>query len=135
MSIVVDASVIASLLLGTDAEARWCESLLREHEFFAPQLLLVEVSSVLRRLELAGRISPLNAGLAYQDLQDLEITLFPFEPLADRIWALRHNLNSYDAWYVALAEALQMPLASLDRKLQSASPARCDVISFEGTNL
>lgn len=55
--------------------------------------------------------------------------LFPFAPFAGRIWALRENLTSYDAWYVALAEALDCPLATLDRKLSRASGPRCDVLA------
>ena len=47
----------------------------------------------------------------------LDIELFPFAPFADRVWALRSNLTSYDAWYVALAEAFGCPLVTLDQKL------------------
>jgi predicted nucleic acid-binding protein len=48
---------------------------------------------------------------------ELEIQLFPFEPFSNRIWELRHSLTSYDVWYVAVAEALSLPLATLDRRL------------------
>lgn len=54
--------------------------------------------------------------------------VYPFAPLADRVWELRANLTSYDAWYVALAEVLQFPLVTLDRRLSRASGPRCDVI-------
>ena len=47
----------------------------------------------------------------------LDIELFPFEPFAGHIWELRHNVTSYDAWYVAIAEALKLPLATLDEPL------------------
>jgi predicted nucleic acid-binding protein len=47
-----------------------------------------------------------EANAAQDDLMQLDIELFPFEPFAGRIWELRHNLTSYDAWYVAIAEAL-----------------------------
>jgi predicted nucleic acid-binding protein len=55
----------------------------------------------------------------------LDIQLFPFYPFAQRIWDLRSNITSYDAWYVALAEALECPLATLDSKLTGASGVRC----------
>ena len=55
--------------------------------------------------------------------------LFPFVPLAERIWALRGNLTIYDAWCVALAEALDCPLATLDRKLSRAQGPACEVIT------
>ena len=55
--------------------------------------------------------------------------LFPFAPFAERVWALRENLTSYDAWYVALAEALDCPLVTLDRKLSRASGPICEIIA------
>jgi predicted nucleic acid-binding protein len=54
---------------------------------------------------------------AYEDLMQLSIELFSFDPFADRIWELRHNITSYEAWYVAVAEALRLPLATLDERL------------------
>ena len=44
--------------------------------------------------------------------------------LADRVWALRANLTSYDACYIALAEAPDAELATLDRSLATASGPR-----------
>ena len=75
----------------------------------------------IRRLELAQRLTALEAASARQDLLSLEIELFPFQPFADRIWELRANLTSHDACYVALAEALDLPLATLDRRLVQAT--------------
>ena len=55
--------------------------------------------------------------------------LFPFAPFAERVWALRENLTSYDAWYVALAEALDCPLVTLDRRLSRANGPICEIIA------
>lgn len=51
--------------------------------------------------------------------------LVPFEPFAERVWELRRNVTSYDAWYVAVAEAFRLPLATLDRRLSRASGPSC----------
>lgn len=48
-----------------------------------------------------------------------------FAPLADRIWELRSNVTAYDAWYVALAETLDLSLATLDLRLAQAPGTRC----------
>lgn len=64
---------------------------------------------MLRRLERGGEISRIEATGAHRDLVRLDIELFPFAPFAERIWALRGNLTSCDAWYVALAEMLEAP--------------------------
>jgi predicted nucleic acid-binding protein len=59
----------------------------------------------------------------------LDMELFPFDPFGDRVWELRHTMTSDDAWYVAVAEALHLPLATQDEKLAKASRAHCDVLT------
>jgi predicted nucleic acid-binding protein len=58
----------------------------------------------------------------------LPIELFPFEPFAGRIWELRHSVTSYDAWYVAIAEALDLPLATLDGPLSRSAGVHCQFL-------
>ena len=125
MTIVIDASVIVAALVDTGREGAWAESLIAEETLVAPELAMVEATNILRRLELTKELSSLEAGLAHRDLMRLDVELFPFHPFADRIWALRKNITSYDAWYVALAEALDCSLATLDVKLKKASGIRC----------
>ena len=91
----------------------------------APELALVEATNILRRLERAGIITTPEANGAQSDLMQLEIELFSFEPFANHIWELRHNVTSYDAWYVALAEAIGAPLATLDEHLAKAYGIAC----------
>ncbi len=126
---VVDASVLVVALVDSGPEGRWAESAVAERPLAGPESALAEVSKVLRRLERAGRISRLEASTAHGDLLRLNLDLFPFAPVADRVWELRGNLTSYDAWYVSLAEALGRPLLTLDRKLSRAGGSTCEVIA------
>ena len=128
MTIVVDASVLVSALVDTGNEGLWAESLIVSQAIVAPELAMVETTNILRRLELAGQISTLEAQLAHRDLIRLDIQLFPFSPFAERIWSLRKNITAYDAWYVALAEALDCSLATLDKKLTRANGSKCAFI-------
>lgn len=73
---------------------------------------------MLRRLERGKDISTLEANSAHRDLLHLDVELFAYEPFASRIWELRHNISSYDAWSVAIAEAL-------DGRLCRASGPTC----------
>ena len=82
-------------------------------------------SNILRRAAAAGVISADVAAMAHADLLDLRVELFPYSPFAARVWALRSNLTSYDAWYVALAEFLGARLATLDLTLARATGPRC----------
>jgi predicted nucleic acid-binding protein len=79
-------------------------------------------------MEAAGAIDTSAASLAFQDVISLELVLCPCAPFAERAWELRHNLTLYDAWYVAVAEALELPLATLDRRLAHAPASSCGVL-------
>ena len=124
---VLDASALVAALVNSGPDGRWAEGMLEDSTPTAPQLALVEATNILRRLEIAGEITALEAGMAQRDLLQLRIELYPFPPLADRIWELRKNLTAYDAWYVALAESLEAPLVTLDRRLAAAPGPRCAI--------
>ena len=125
MTLVVDASVLVAAAVDSGAEGQWAERLVVSERLSAPGLVQVEATNILRRLELAGKIEAAAATAAQGDLMQLDLNLYPFEPFAERVWELRANVTSYDAWYVALAEVLGAPLATLDRKLARASGPGC----------
>jgi predicted nucleic acid-binding protein len=91
-----------------------------------------EVSNILRRAVLRGEVAPDDADTAHRELLAIRIVLYPFGPLGDRVWELRHTVTPYDAWYVALAEALDAPLATLDGRLARAPGPRCQFLTFDG---
>ncbi len=116
-------------LVDDGPQGAWAESVLASGSLYAPELVCAEVSNVLRRLEKTKLISVADASAGHDDLMRLDIHLFPFEPFADRIWELRHNLTSYDAWYVALAEALRLPFATLDAALSRSPGIACEFLT------
>lgn len=126
MTLVVDASVVVAALIDDGPVGRWAEALLLSAPLAAPHLLPAEVANVLRRAASAGTISSDVASLAHRDLVSLPVSLFPYGACADRVWELRANVSSYDAWNVALAEALGAQLATLDDRLRRAPGPRCD---------
>ena len=81
--------------------------------------------NIIRRLECAKRIPTAEANVDVLALSQLEIELFPFEPFAKRVWELRRAVTCFDAWYVALAEAVDLPLATLDHRLSRANGPAC----------
>ena len=132
MTAVIDASTLVAALVDSGPDGRWAMSMVAQDSLAGPELLPAETGNVLRRLELSGQLSTAEATLAYNDLQRLNIELFPFAPFAQRIWDLRKTVTSYDAWYVALAEALGCPLATLDRKLLGANGVDCEFVAPGG---
>ncbi len=123
--VVVDASVLVAAVMDAGPDGDWARAVTAARHLIAPQLAPAEAGNVLRRAELAGEISGPEATAGYRDIVDLPIELLHFEPFAPRIWELRFNLTTYDAWYVACAEALAVPLATLDARLGRAPGPAC----------
>lgn len=130
---VIDASVLVAAAVDSSADGEWAESQLAAEELVAPEIVLPEAMNVLRRLELAERLTTLAAGAAMEDLLSLPLVLLPYGPFSDRAWALRATCTIYDAWYVAIAEELDQPLATLDARLASAPGPRCDFLLPPGS--
>ena len=107
----------------------WCAGTIAAGGLVAPHLLPVEVAHALRRAARLGLIGAEHATLAHGDLVRLRIDLVPYGPLAERVWGLRDTVRNYDAWYVAVAEALDRPLATLDERLLGATGPRCRFIT------
>jgi predicted nucleic acid-binding protein len=129
LSTVVDSSVLVAALVDTGRHGTWAEAVLADGSLCAPELALAEATNIFRRLERARLITTPAANAARNDLMQLDIELFPFEPFADRVWELRHNVTSYDAWYVALAEVLNVPLATLDEPLSKSNGVTCEFLT------
>jgi predicted nucleic acid-binding protein len=132
LTAVVDASVLIAALVDPGPDGEWAERILAAGSLYAPELARVETANILRRLELAKKITTPEANAAYEDLMQLSMETLSFDPFARRIWELRHNVTSYDAWYVAIAEALELPLATLDERLSKAKGPACDFLTPRG---
>ncbi|MGA9039974.1 MAG: type II toxin-antitoxin system VapC family toxin [Terriglobales bacterium] len=129
--IVLDASAAVDWLLQTSAGRQIEERIYARNEsLHAPHLLDLEVAQVLRRLVRETVISALRAEEAIQDLMDLRVTRYPHFVFLSRIWQLRHNLSTYDAAYVVLAEKLSATLVTRDARLASASGRAVEIELF-----
>ena len=87
----------------------------------APHLLDIEVAQVVRRYAATGEIDQERGRAALADLADVPLHRYPHDFLLPRVWDLRNNLTAYDAVYIALAEALDVPLLTRDRRLAAAA--------------
>lgn len=123
--IVVDASVLAVALGDDGTDGRAARARLTGETLTAPELLDLEVVSVWRRHVAAKRMTARRASDALSDLADLPILRATHQPLLPRIWELRHAVTTYDAAYVALAEAMGVVLVTADARLARAPGIRC----------
>lgn len=123
---VIDASVVVTAL--ADAEhALWAEAQLSaagpNRALWAPHLIDAEVGQALRREAAAGRLGEDRADAALLGLARMPLRRIDHVGLLHRTWELRHNLSFYDGLYAALAELLDAPLITLDRRLARAAAA------------
>ncbi len=125
--LVVDASVIAPVVADTGPDGVRFRQRLHSEQVAAPDLLRVEVLSVIRRQLHVGTLDVTQAEQAVTDLVDLPITVYPTAPLLLRCWQLRDNLTAYDACYIALAETLGCSLLTADVRLSRAPGTRCAI--------
>ena len=130
--IVVDASAVLELLLGTERAERVAERVLAPDERLdAPHLLDIEVAQALRRLVHLSALTVPRAQQALDDFASLVIERHPHRELLPRVWQLRDSLSAYDSAYVALGEALDAPVLTCDAKLGRAHGhrARIEVVA------
>jgi predicted nucleic acid-binding protein len=126
--IILDASAVVDLLVEPAAQTGALRARLRTASLVhAPHLMDAEVTNALRRQVLRGRIDQLTARRAIRRLAVLRVKLRPHQPLLGRAFALRDQLSTYDAIYVAMAEATGATLVTRDARLASTTGHRARV--------
>lgn len=125
--LVVDASVLYEVLTNGEHAAAARALLATEPDQAAPQLIDAEVIGLLRRDAMQGSLDETSAHLAVLELASWPADRFAMSPFLDRVWELRANVRTWDAFYVALAEALDCRVVTLDRRLAAATGPRCEI--------
>jgi predicted nucleic acid-binding protein len=125
--IVVDASVLAPALSDDGTSGDRARARLLPESLTAPELVDLEVASVLRGRTVAGKLPARRAALALQDLDALPLERVSHRPLLTRCWELLANLTVYDAAYVALAELIGATLVTADARIDRAPGINCAV--------
>ena len=116
---MIDASVATEYLLRTSLGLKVAD-LIEGALLVAPELIDVEVLSVLRRAVLQEKLQEQRALIALEDLTDWQIDRIPHAPLLKQAWQYRHNVSAYDAFYVAAALVFDAPLLTADGPLSRA---------------
>jgi predicted nucleic acid-binding protein len=125
--LIVDASCLYEVVADTARAEAVRERLRADDDQAAPHIVDVEVLSVIRRDHLLGKLERVAASQAVDDLRDWPGERFGHRGLLARVWELRDSVRGWDAFYVALAEALGGRLLTTDARLARASGLACDV--------
>jgi predicted nucleic acid-binding protein len=130
--LIVDASCLFEVVSRSPRAEQVRERLDSDPDQAAPHVIDVEVLSIVRREHIRGQLDGTAAMLALEDLRVWRGIRFSHRPLLNRAWELRENVRAWDAFYVALAEALDGTLLTLDERLSRAPGLRCAIELMEG---
>jgi predicted nucleic acid-binding protein len=125
--LVVDASCLYAVVADTPDGERVRARLILDQDLAAPHVVDVEVLGIIRRDRMLGRLDPTAASQAVDDLRDWPGDRYGHRPFLARAWELRERVRSWDAMYVALAEALGATLLTLDERLARVSGLDCGI--------
>ncbi len=123
--LVVDASCLFEVVAGTERAEAVRQRLASDADQVAPHVVDAEVLSVVRRHYLLGHLDGTAAAQAVDDIRDWPGERVGHRALLDRAWELRATVRSWDALYVALAEATGAVLVTLDARLAAAAGPTC----------
>lgn len=131
--LIVDASCLYEVVVDAVQAESVRDRLARDADQAAPHLIDAEVLSVVRRDQMLGRLDDTGALQAIEDLRDWPGERFGHRTLLERAWDLRGRVRSWDALYVALAEAFDATLVTLDQRLGRVRGLSCSVEVIVGT--
>lgn len=127
--IVVDANVIAYLLIPGQHTGAAEQLLLQDQDWAAPRLWRSEVRNVLANYVRAGQMDWTDATLLF-DRADLILGDNEFEVETSEVLRLSKasGCSAYDCEYVALADFLDLRFVTADAKLRRAFPQRAEAL-------
>jgi predicted nucleic acid-binding protein len=126
--LIVDASCLFEVVADTRSAETVRSHLAEDQDHAAPHLVDAEVLSVVRRHHLAGKLDATAARQAIDDLRSWPGERVGHRALLERAWDLRDRVRPWDGLYVALAEAFEARLLTLDRRLARVRALGCEVV-------
>jgi predicted nucleic acid-binding protein len=124
--IVIEASALVDALVDDPANPELL-ALIADSDLHAPSLLDYEVTSTLRGHALGGKLDDTQLEDATEDFAALGIARYPLSAIMPNVLNLRDKFTVYDAAYVVLAQALDVPLVTADAKLTEAGKIGVEV--------
>jgi predicted nucleic acid-binding protein len=132
---LLDTSVVVKWFVteeGSEKAADLQQAHLRDElQLHAPDILLMELANALR---YSGRLTGERILEDLETFSALGIEIIPFNLEALNLavtLSLERDLAVYDAYFLALAQALEMPLITADRRMLSRLTTEDGTLSLE----
>ncbi len=117
----LDASAAAEMLAQTAVGRALLGLVPTERTWWVPDHFHIETAGAIRRMLLRQPIDAHRANKALNRLLAVPVAVAQSRPLIGEAWRHRDNITIHDAVYVVLAQHLDAPLLTADRKLAAAS--------------
>jgi len=119
--LVFDASAWIDLLLGEAASDRIADRI-EQNILHAPAHVDLELLSAFGRIERSGQLTSAAVDMRLRAAESVVIQRHALEGLSAGAWRRRQSLRISDAFYVELADQLDVPLITTDLRLAQATP-------------
>ncbi|MFJ3217019.1 type II toxin-antitoxin system VapC family toxin [Kitasatospora sp. NPDC086801] len=129
--IVIDCSALVLVLTAHSSDGELIRSRVAEAgDVYAPTLLDYEIQAALLGVQRGGKLTEKEVEKAVAAYRMLPLVKRETLPFWDGVKRLHADLSAYDAQYVALAEALGVPLITSDARIERSGAAKCEIEIF-----
>ena len=120
MNILADANVYLAILLN-EPEKQHIIKMTKGAELISPEVLPFEIGNALSAMFKQKRLSKEQVHRCFEIFEFIPVRLEYVDITSALAIACRFNIYAYDAYYLTLAQRLNLPLLTLDKKMQDVA--------------
>jgi predicted nucleic acid-binding protein len=117
MDIIVDANIFMAVILNESDNGNIIEAT-KGVNFVAPEILPYEIGNALSSAVKRKHVTETEAPAAYRIFEEIPVRKTEVDIYQALVLAGRFNIYAYDAYYLEVARRLDLPLFTLDVKMQ-----------------
>lgn len=119
MEIIADANVFLSVILN-EPQRQLLIRMTLDSEILGPEILPFEIGNALSAMYKRRRLDTNQCLRVLEQFNKIPVRLVSVDIEQSLRIALEHNLYAYDAYYLEVAQRLNKPLMTLDKRMKDA---------------